>query len=50
MTPDADGLTNYEECSRPLDLANGGTTSIADYGALTVVAFRSDNGFMCCAI
>ena len=24
MTPDADGLTNYRECSRPLGLANGG--------------------------
>ena len=23
MTPDADGLTNYRECSRPLGLANG---------------------------
>ena len=22
MTPDADGLTNYRECSRPLSLAN----------------------------
>ena len=29
MVPDADGLTNYRECSRPLDLANGGTTPIA---------------------
>ena len=29
MIPDADGLTNYKECSRPLGLANGGTTSIA---------------------
>ena len=43
MTPDADGLTNYQECSRPLGLANGETTSIAGYGDLTV-AFRSDNG------
>ena len=42
MTLDADGLTNYKECSRPLDLVNGGPTSIAGYGDLTV-AFRSDN-------
>ena len=45
MTPDTDGLTNYRECSRPLDLPNGGTTSIAGYGDLTV-AFRSDNGWV----
>ena len=45
MTPDADGLTNYRECSRPLGLANGGTSSIAGYGGLTV-AFRSDNGWV----
>ena len=44
MTPDADSLTNYRECSRPLDPANGGTASIAGYGDLTV-AFRSDNGW-----
>ena len=43
MMPDTDGLTNYRECSRPLGLANGGTTSTVDYGELTV-AFRSDNG------
>ena len=35
MTADADGLTNYRECSRPLGLANGGTTSIVGYGALS---------------
>ena len=45
MTPDADGLTNYRECSRPLGLANGGTTSIAGYGGRTL-AFHSDNGLM----
>ena len=45
MTPDADDLTNYRECSRPLGLANGGTTSIAGYGDLTV-AFRSDDGWV----
>ena len=45
MTPDADGLANYRECSRPLGLASGGTTSIAGYGDLTV-AFRCDNGYV----
>ena len=35
-TPDADGLTNYREYSQPLGLANGGTTSIAGYGDLTL--------------
>ena len=45
MTPDADGLTNYREYSRPLGLASGGTTSIASYGDLTV-ASRSDNGWV----
>ena len=45
MTPDADGLTNYRECSRPLGLANGGTASIAGYSDLTE-AFRSDNGWV----
>ena len=43
MTPDADGITNYRECSRLLGLAYVGTTSIAGYGNLTV-AFRSDSG------
>ena len=43
MTPDADGLTNYRECIR--GLANGGTTSVAGHGELTV-AFRSDNGWV----
>ena len=42
MTPDADGLTNYRECSQPLGLANGGTTSIAGDDDL-IVAFHSDN-------
>ena len=45
MTLDADSLTNYRECSRPLGLANGGTASIAGYGDLTV-AFRSGNGWV----
>ena len=46
MTPDADGLTNYTECSRPLGLANEGTTSIAGYGHLTVEYFPSGNGWV----
>ena len=45
MTPDADGLTNYRDCNRPLRLADGGTTSIAGYCDLTV-AFCSDNGWV----
>ena len=45
MTPDADGLANYREYSRPLGLANEGTTSIAGYGNLSI-AFRSDNGWV----
>ena len=36
MTPDADGLTNYRECSSPLGLANGEKISIVGYGDLTV--------------
>ena len=36
MTPDADGLTNYRECSKPLGLANGEEISIVGYGDLTV--------------
>ena len=43
MTPDTDGLANYRECSQPLDLAYGGKTSIARYGDLTTLNFRSDN-------
>ena len=42
MTPDADGLTNYRECSRPLGLANGEEISIEGYGDLTV-NFRTDH-------
>ena len=44
MTPDADGIINYRECSQPPCLANGKTTSIAGYGELTII-FRSDNGW-----
>ena len=42
MTPDADGLTNYRECSRPLGLANGEEISIVGFGDLTV-NFRTDH-------
>ena len=42
MTPDADGLTNYRECSKPLGLANGEEISIVGYGDLTV-NFRTDH-------
>ena len=42
MTPDADGLTNYRERSRPLGLANGEEISIVGYGDLTV-NFRTDH-------
>ena len=45
MTPDADGLIDYRECSRLLGLANGGTTFTAGYGDL-IVAFPSDNGWV----
>ena len=45
MTPNAVCLTNYRVCSRPLGLANGGTTFIPDYGDLPV-ALRSDNGWV----
>ena len=44
-TQDAGGFTNYRECSRPLGLANGGTTSITGDRKLTA-AFRSDNGWV----
>ena len=45
MTPDADGLTNYRECSRPLGLANGEEISIVGYGDLTV-NFRTEYGWI----
>ena len=45
MTPDADGLTNYRECSRPLGPADRKTISIAGYGDLTV-AFRSNDSWV----
>ena len=41
MTPDADGLTDYREYSRPLGLADKRKISIAGHGDLTV-AFRSN--------
>ena len=45
MTPDADGLTNYRECNRPLGLANGEEVSIVGYGDLTV-SFGTDHGWI----
>ena len=45
MTPDADGLTNYRECSRPLGLANGEEVSIVRYGDLTVVSAPTTDGY-----
>ena len=45
MTPDADGLTNYLECSRPLGLANGEAISIVGFGDLTV-NLRTDHGWV----
>ena len=45
MTPDADGLTNYRECSRPLGLTNGEAISIVGYGDLTV-NLRTDYGWV----
>ena len=45
MTPDADGLTNYRECSRPLGLANGEAISIVGFGDLTV-DLRTDHAWV----
>ena len=45
MTRDADGLTNYRECSWPLGLADRRKTSVAGYGDLTV-AFRSNGSWV----
>ena len=45
MTPDADGLTNYRECSRPLGLANGEAISTVGYGDLTMNP-RTDHGWV----
>ena len=45
LTPDADGLTNYRECSRPSGLADRKKDSIAGYGDLTV-AFRSNDSWV----
>ena len=45
LTPDADGLTNYREYSRPLGLADRKTISIAGYGDFTV-AFRSNGSWV----
>ena len=45
MTPDAEGLTNYRECSRPLGLANGEAISIVGCGNLKV-NLRIDHGWV----
>ena len=45
MTPDADGLTNYRESSRPLGLANEEAIAIVGYGDLTV-NLRTDHGWV----
>ena len=45
MTPDADGPTNYRECSRPLGLANRRKIFIAGYGDLTVT-FRFNDSWV----
>ena len=45
LTLDADGLTNYRECPRPLGLADRRKISIADYGDLAV-AFRSNDSWV----
>ena len=45
MTPDADGLTNYRECCRPLGLANGKAIFIVGYGDLAV-NLRTDHGWV----
>ena len=42
LTPDAGGLTNHRECSRPLNLADRRKVSMAGYGDLAV-AFRSND-------
>ena len=44
-TADADGLTNYRECSRPRGLANGAAIFIVGYGDLTV-NLRTDHGWV----
>ena len=44
-TPNADGLTNYRECSRPLGFVDRRKISIAGYGDLTV-AFRSNDSWV----
>ena len=45
MTPDANGLTNYRECSRSLGLANGEEISIVGYSDVTV-SFCTDHGWI----
>ena len=43
VTPDANGLTNYRECSRPFGLADRRKISIAGYGNLTVAFFLNES-------
>ena len=45
LTPDADGLTNYRECSRSLGLANRRERSMPGYGDHTA-AFRSNDNWV----
>ena len=45
MMPDADGLTNYRECSRSLGRANGEAIFIVGYDDLTV-NLRTDHGWV----
>ena len=45
MTSEAEGLTNYRECSQLLGLANGRTPTLAGYGDIAVT-FRPDDGWV----
>ena len=45
MTSNADGLNNYQKCSRPLGLPDTRKISIAGYGDLTV-AFRPNDSWV----
>ena len=45
LTPDADDLTNYRECSRSLGLTDSRKISIAGYDDLTL-AFRSNDSWV----
>ena len=43
LTSEADGLTNYRECSRPIGLAYKRKTSLAGYGNVTVASRSSES-------